>query len=140
MPIGATTGGTGNGSDASFTDPLSQTGFRYPAARLAAKNETIDTFFRSTLFTGSHDRSMKALQRGMVDGAAVMNLWFDRLDASVRGELRVIEEEAPHSLAVLNTIDVLNGRCTGQGSLLHVLLHVCVETRGNEREANQAIV
>lgn len=60
-----------------FTDPDSTTGFLYPNWLLKQINETPDTFFRSAIFTYSHDNSIKAVADGVVDGAAIDGLVLD---------------------------------------------------------------
>lgn len=60
-----------------FTDPDSTTGFLYPNWLLKQIDETPETFFRSTIFTYSHDNSIKAVADGVVDGAAIDGLVLD---------------------------------------------------------------
>jgi len=54
-----------------FTDPQSNTGFTVPRYWLSQMAETPDTFFKSVNFTYSHDNSLLAVTRSLVDGAAV---------------------------------------------------------------------
>jgi phosphonate transport system substrate-binding protein len=67
-----------------FTDPLSQTGYFYPISLLEQMGEQPESFFARTIFTYSHDRSINAVARGLVDGAAVDHLVYDQLLAQVR--------------------------------------------------------
>ena len=60
-----------------FTDPLSNTGKLSPTHMLALMNETPDSFFSSYIYTGSHDKSIEAVARNLVDGAAVDSLIWD---------------------------------------------------------------
>jgi len=62
-----------------FTDPLSNTGYLYPRYLLEQENETPDTFFKKSIFTYSHDNSIKAVYDKIVDGAAVDSLVYDYL-------------------------------------------------------------
>ncbi len=62
-----------------FTDPLSLTGYLYPAARVRKTGATPNDFFRKTFFTESHDKSIAAVASGVADGAAVDSLIFDAL-------------------------------------------------------------
>ncbi len=62
-----------------FTDPLSNTGYRAPIAMLARQGHRPESFFADTIFTHSHDRSIEAVARGIVDGAAVDSLVWDGL-------------------------------------------------------------
>ena len=80
-----------------FTDPLSNTGYYYPLSRVAALGKTPSSFFASTIFSGAHDRSVRAVERGIVDAAAIFDvgvasLW-PKLESN-RG-LRVLERSAP---------------------------------------------
>ncbi len=57
-----------------FTDPMSNTGYFYPISLLKTKGETPESYFRRTIFTYSHDRSINAVADGIADGASVDNL------------------------------------------------------------------
>lgn len=77
-----------------FTDPLSNSGFFYPLARLGDLGEKPATFFSSTAMTGSHDRSIAAVYRKVVDAAAVDSLVYHRVvtsDSRYAGKLRIVE-------------------------------------------------
>jgi phosphonate transport system substrate-binding protein len=65
-----------------FTDPLSNTGRLVPTYMLAKMNETPESFFKATIFTQSHDKSIKAVAQGIVDGAAVDSLIWEYLNAT----------------------------------------------------------
>src|SRR5712692_2252511 len=59
------------GKKFSFVDPISASGYLFPT--LLVKNKTGQdpkTFFGSTIFAGSHDKSVLAVYSGQVDGAA----------------------------------------------------------------------
>ena len=60
-----------------FTDPDSNTGSLVPRFWLLQRGVTSGDFFKSTIFTYSHDNSMYAVARGLVDGAAVDSLIWD---------------------------------------------------------------
>jgi len=62
-----------------FTDPLSNTGYLYPTSLLRALGKDRDHFFSSYIFTGSHDRAIVAVQRGIRDAAAVDSLVYEYL-------------------------------------------------------------
>ena len=65
------------GTRFAFTDPLSNTGKLVPTYMLAKMNETPDAFFKSYIFTKSHDRAIKAVAEKIVDGAAVDSLIWE---------------------------------------------------------------
>ena len=81
-----------------FTDDLSLSGFAYPSYLLRKLRADAATFFGSVTFTHSHDRSIEAVAKGVVDGAAVDSLVYDELvrtSPDVRSATRVIHR-SPH--------------------------------------------
>jgi len=50
-----------------FTDPESNTGCIVPSVAVADLWYNIKEFFRKVIFTGSHDRSIRAIAIGMID-------------------------------------------------------------------------
>jgi phosphonate transport system substrate-binding protein len=82
------------GSRFAFTDPLSNTGYLYPVFRLAELGTDATRFFSSTMFSGSHDRSILAVYRKLVDAAAVDDLVYKQLvvpQSPYWERLRVVE-------------------------------------------------
>ncbi len=83
-----------------FTDPLSLSGYLVPLHVLLTEMEaTPDTFFSRTLFTYSHENSIKAVAEGWVDGAAVDSLVYramllERPDYGER--IRVLWQSPPY--------------------------------------------
>ncbi len=65
-----------------FTDPLSTSGYLYPAYALLSRGRQPSSFFAKTLFTYSHDNSIEAVAEGVVDGAAVDSLIYDYLQST----------------------------------------------------------
>lgn len=81
-----------------LVDPLSNTGAAWPRLLLGAKGRTLEGFFRQVIYTYAHDRSLKAVQEGFVDGAAVDSLVYRSLakkDPSLRRRLRVVWASPP---------------------------------------------
>ncbi len=64
-----------------FTDPLSLTGYMAPLAWLRTLGASPEQFFSRTLFTYSHDNSIRAVAEKWVDGAAVDSVVYDTLTA-----------------------------------------------------------
>ena len=60
-----------------FTDPDSNTGCWVPRYWLARHHTTPEKFFGKTIFTYSHDNSIMAVARGLVDGASVDSFIWD---------------------------------------------------------------
>ncbi|MBI5649797.1 MAG: phosphate/phosphite/phosphonate ABC transporter substrate-binding protein [Chloroflexi bacterium] len=70
------------GKTFAFSDPLSNTGRLVAVDQLLRMQTTPDAFFARTIFTYSHDNSIKAVAENLVDGATVDNQVFDFLVAS----------------------------------------------------------
>ncbi|MBY6278386.1 MAG: phosphate/phosphite/phosphonate ABC transporter substrate-binding protein [Symbiobacterium thermophilum] len=81
-----------------YTDPVSATGWLYPQTLVLELDEAVDRFFDRTLFTGSDDKAIQALDHGLVDGAAVNSLVYDLAvaeDPDLSRRLRVIASSEP---------------------------------------------
>jgi len=65
------------GKSFAFTDPDSNTGHLVPTYMLARMGETPESFFKRFIFTYSHDNSIKAVSKGLVDGASVDGLIWE---------------------------------------------------------------
>ena len=81
-----------------FTDPDSNTGAMVPRFWLANMGETPESFFSKTIFTYSHDNSILAVAKGLVDGAAVDgHQWeyFERFSPAYTSRTRVIRKSQP---------------------------------------------
>jgi phosphonate transport system substrate-binding protein len=81
-----------------FTDELSLTGRAYAIYWLRQHGADPATFFGSVQLTRSHDRSVEAVAKGVVDGACVDSLIYDemlRLHPALRKALRIIDVSPP---------------------------------------------
>ncbi|MBT3270003.1 phosphate/phosphite/phosphonate ABC transporter substrate-binding protein [Candidatus Poribacteria bacterium] len=67
------------GTDFAFTDPLSNSGRLAPTDLLRGRGETPEAFFQRTIYTYSHDKSIRAVADALVDGAAVDSLVYATL-------------------------------------------------------------
>lgn len=84
-----------------FTDPDSHTGRLVPTFWLSEMGERPETFFGKTVYTYSHDNSILAVARGLVDGAAVDGLiweFYRRKNPSVTARTRVIRKSDPYGI------------------------------------------
>jgi phosphonate transport system substrate-binding protein len=84
-----------------FTDPESNTGRLVPAHWLALLGECPESFFGKILYTYSHDNSIQAVARGLVDGAAVDSLiWEYYRDRSrtLTTPIHVIKQSEPYPI------------------------------------------
>jgi phosphonate transport system substrate-binding protein len=86
------------GGTFAFTDPHSNTGALVPSSWLQAMGERPETFFTRVIFTYSHDNSIMAVSRGLVDGATVdSHIWeyYDALDPEHTSKTRIIHRSEP---------------------------------------------
>jgi phosphonate transport system substrate-binding protein len=96
------------GKKFAFSDPLSNSGYLYPAYRLSMINESPDSFFgvdktgrNNYIFTYSHDNSVTAVAEGLAEGAAVDSLVYDYLSLNkpdVVSKTRIIEVSPPFGI------------------------------------------
>jgi phosphonate transport system substrate-binding protein len=87
-----------------FTDPNSNTGKLVPTYWLNELGEQPETFFSRTIYTYSHDNSIMAVSRGLVDGAAVDSLiweYYQVKEPSFTAHTRVIKKSAPYGIPPL---------------------------------------
>lgn len=86
------------GASAAFTDTLSLTGYLYPLSRACALSGGARNFFGSSIFTHSHDRSIKMAASGLVDVAFVDGTvwrWWRKRHPRRAIALRVLETSPP---------------------------------------------
>jgi len=87
-----------NGRVFAFTDPDSNTGAMVPRFWLAKLGQSPESFFSKTIFTYSHDNSILAVAKGLVDAAAVDgHQWeyFERFSPAHTSKTRVILKSQP---------------------------------------------
>lgn len=87
------------GKTVAFTDPESNTGCIVPTAKINALGQDPTSFFGEIVFTGSHDRSIAAVETGLVSCAAVDSLvWLSKLevDPSLANRVRIIWQSEPY--------------------------------------------
>ena len=87
-----------------FTDPDSNTGRLVPVYWLAARSVRPETFFARTIYTYSHDNSILAVARGLVDGAAVDGLvweYYNRKNPTFTSSTRIIRKSDPYGMPPL---------------------------------------
>lgn len=77
-----------------FTDELSLTGRAWVVHTLRQRGRTPESYFGALSYTRSHDRSVAAVARGLVDGAAVHSVVFQHLiekDPTLLDRVRVVQ-------------------------------------------------
>lgn len=65
------------GKSFAFTDPLSLSGYRYPRWLVAQEGSRPREYFGKIVYTYNHDNSIKRVQNGLVDGAAIDSLVYE---------------------------------------------------------------
>lgn len=81
-----------------FTDPESNTGRLVPVYWLQQKGETPETFFKMNIYTCSHDNSILAVARKLVDGAAIDgHIWeyYSTQNSVNTSRTRIIKKSEP---------------------------------------------
>ncbi len=99
------------GKSFAFTDPLSNSGRLAPTYRLYQMGETPDSFFSKYTFTYSHDNSIRAVAKGLVDGGAVDSLIYDYIvshEPEIGARTRIIEKSPPFGIPPVVVYPSLN--------------------------------
>ena len=84
-----------------FSDPDSNTGKLVPTYWLSQMGEQPETFFSKTIYTYSHDNSILAVAKSLVDGAAVDGLiweYYHRKNPIFTSKTRVIRKSEPYGI------------------------------------------
>ena len=84
-----------------FTDPMSNTGKAAPTRMLAKLGAKPETFFSTITFTYSHDNSITAVAKGLVDGASVDSLvweYLNRKNPSLTALTKVVERSEAYGI------------------------------------------
>jgi phosphonate transport system substrate-binding protein len=84
-----------------FSDPDSNTGKLVPTYWLSQLGEQPETFFSKTTYTYSHDNSILAVAKSLVDGAAVDGLiweYYHRKNPIFTAKTRIIRKSEPYGI------------------------------------------
>jgi phosphonate transport system substrate-binding protein len=87
-----------------FTDPDSNTGRLVPTYWLAKMHERPETFFSRIVYTYSHDNSIMAVARNLVDGATVDGLiwkFYQQKNPTFTSKTRIIKKSEPFGMPPL---------------------------------------
>ncbi|RJR40107.1 MAG: phosphate/phosphite/phosphonate ABC transporter substrate-binding protein [Deltaproteobacteria bacterium] len=87
-----------------FTDPDSNTGRLVPTYWLSELNAKPETFFSRIVYTYSHDNSIMAVARNLVDGAAVDGLiweFYQQKNPAFTSKTRIIKKSEPFGIPPL---------------------------------------
>lgn len=89
------------GQTFAFTDPLSNSGHLMPVYLLWQMGQTPEDFFERTIYTYSHDNSIRAVAEGLVDGAGVDSLVYEYAlsrDPSLAERVRIVARSEPSGM------------------------------------------
>jgi len=84
-----------------FTDPDSNTGKLVPTYWLFEMGEQPETYFSKTIYTYSHDNSILAVAKALVDGAAIDGLiweYYHQKDPAFTSRTRIIQKSEPYGI------------------------------------------
>lgn len=90
------------GKKFAFTDPKSNTGKLVPTYMVAKEfNKTTEQFFGETIYSKSHDKSIEAVAKKVVDGAAVDSLIYDyaaKKNTLYTSETKILVKSPPYGI------------------------------------------
>ena len=115
-----------HGHTFAFTDPDSNTGRLVPTYWLAEIRERPENFFSRIIYTYSHDNSILAVARGLVDGAAVDGLIWEYYQAkspAFTSKTRVIKKSEPFGIPPLVASRQLDGEAKARIQRLLFTMH-----------------
>ena len=84
-----------------FTDPDSNTGKLVPTYWISQMGERPETFFSKTIYTYSHDNSILAVAKSLVDGAAIDSLiweYYNLKNPIYTSKTRIIRKSEPYGI------------------------------------------
>lgn len=87
-----------------FTDPASNTGWLVPVHWLMEMGERPESFFDETIYTYSHDNSILAVAKGLVDGASVDGLiweYYHQKNPAFTSKTRIIQKSELYGIPPL---------------------------------------
>lgn len=92
------------GRQFAFTDPASNTGWLVPVYWLMEMGERPESFFEDTIYTYSHDNSILAVAKGLVDGASVDGLiweYYHQKNPAFTSKTRIIQKSELYGIPPL---------------------------------------
>ena len=116
-----------------FTDPDSLTGRLVPTFWLAEMHERPETFFAKVIYTYSHDNSILAVSKGLVDGAAVDGLvweYYQHKNPLWTSGTRVIKKSEPYGIPPVVVSNAIPMELKGQ--IQHLLLSMHQDAAGRK--------
>jgi phosphonate transport system substrate-binding protein len=116
-----------------FTDPDSNTGKLVPTYWLAQMGERPENFFGKTVYTYSHDNSILAVARGLVDGATIDGLiweYYHHNNPTFTSRTRIIRKSEPYGIPPL--VVSRHSPSALKGSIRRLLLSMHQDPEGQQ--------
>lgn len=120
------------GKTFAFTDPDSNTGKLVPTRWLAEIEQKPETFFSKTILTYSHDNSILAVAKGLVDAASVDSLiwdYYSRRNPELTARTRIIKKSEPYGIPPLVASPALSHQLKHEIGRIVISLHNDAEGR-----------
>ncbi len=121
------------GKTFAFTDPLSNTGKLVPTYMLAKIDETPASFFESHDYTYAHDKSIRAVAEGIVDGSAVDSLVWEYMkntNPKFTSQTKIIKKSPPYGIPPVVVRPDLDEKM--KEKLKQVFLNIHKDEKGRE--------
>ncbi|GFE58237.1 phosphate/phosphite/phosphonate ABC transporter substrate-binding protein [Geobacter sp. AOG1] len=121
------------GKSFAFADPKSNSGCLVPTYMLSRMGETPHSFFSKHIYTYGHDKSINAVARKMVDGAAVDSLIWEYIQwkhPDLTAKTRIVTTSPPYGIPPLVVRAGVDPATKHQ--LREILLHMHETQRGRE--------
>lgn len=128
------------GKSFAFTDPKSNSGCLVPTYMLSRMNETPNSYFAKHIFTYGHDKSINAVAKKLVDGAAVDSLIWDYTQwqhPELTAKTRIVTTSPPYGIPPIVVRKDVDPAIKGQ--LRDTLLTMHESPRGREILAGMMI-
>jgi phosphonate transport system substrate-binding protein len=116
-----------------FSDPESNTGRLAPTYWLKQIGEDPERFFTKVIYTYSHDDSILAVGRGLVDGAAVDGLvweYFQNTNPQFTQPTRIIKKSEPYAIPPVVASGTFPEQKRTEARDLLLSMHLDAEGRG----------
>lgn len=142
------------GKSFAFMDSVSNSGYYYPIYLSATKNENINDFFSKTIYTGTHNKSIRAVLQKAVTGASVASYVLAEESArnpKIKSNIRIIQKsplivrgpivvkkDLPDKLKEKLKTILLNMYQDKEGIIVLRSLQLDSYTKGNDSDFNSA--
>jgi phosphonate transport system substrate-binding protein len=123
-----------------FTDPDSNSGKLVPTYMLSKMGETPESFFKETIFSYAHDKSIQLVANGLVDGAAVDSLIWEysyHFNPEYTSKTKVIEKSPPYGIPPVVVRPDLDLKTKSR--LRQLFLNIHLDTEGKNILKNMLI-